>query len=80
MCFVIFLYAVFCADSENVLKNVIRSTSGKLLEGFDPPLFQNLVNILNSVFSFKVMILRVILFERALNSVQLKKNLFELTV
>ena len=68
-----FFYAVFCADSENVLKNVIRSTSGKLWGGFDPPLFQNLVNILNSVFSFKVMILRVILFKRALNSVQLKK-------
>ena len=69
-----FFYAVFCADSENVLKNVIRLNSGKLWGGFDPPLFQNLVNILNSVFSFKVMMLRVILFERALNSVQFKKK------
>ena len=69
-----FFYAVFCADSENVLKNVIRSTFGKLWGGFDPPLFQNLVNILNSVFSFKVMILRAISFERALNSVQFKKK------
>ena len=74
-----FFYAVFCADSENVFKNVIQSTFGKLWGGFDPPLFQNLVNILKSVFSFKVMILRVILFERALNSVQFKKKLFELT-
>ena len=78
-CVSLLFYAVFCADSENVLKNVIRSTSGKLWGGFDPPLFQNLVNILNSVFSSKLMILRVILFERALNSVQLKKNLFEFT-
>ena len=69
-----FFYAVFCADSENVLKNVIRSTSGKLWGGFDPPLFQNLVNILNSVFSFKVMILRIILFERALTFVLFKKK------
>ena len=68
-------YAVFCADSENVLKNVIQLTSGKIWEGGDPPLFQNLVRSLNSVFISKViMILRVILFERAFNSVQLKKN------
>ena len=67
-------YAVSCADSENVLKNVIRSTFGKLWGGFDSPLFQNLVNILDSVFSVKVMILRVILFERALNSVRFLKK------
>ena len=46
--------------------------------GFDPPLLKNLVKISNSVFSSKVMMLGVILFERAFNSVQLKK-LFELT-
>ena len=28
-----FFYAVFCADSENVLKNVIRSTSEKIWGG-----------------------------------------------
>ena len=73
MCFVtFFFYAVFCADYENLLKNVIRSTSGKLWGGFDPPLFQNLVKILNSVFTSKVMIQGVILFERAFNSVQFK--------
>ena len=69
-----FFNAVFRADSENVLKNVIRSTSGKLWGGFDSPPFQILVNFLNSVFSFKVMILGVILFERALNFVKLKKK------
>ena len=44
------------------------------MEGFDPRLFQNLVEIWNSVFNSQVMILRVILFERAFDSVQLKKN------
>ena len=49
-------------------------------EEFDPPFFQNLVKILNSIFGSQVMRLRLILFERAFNSVQLKKNkLFELT-
>ena len=46
--------------------------------GFDPPLFQNLVKILNRVFISTIMILRVVLIERAFNSVQCKKILFEL--
>ena len=48
--------------------------------GFDSLLSQHFGTILNSVFCSLVVILRVILFESAFNSVQLKKNLFELTL
>ena len=47
--------------------------------GFDSLLSKHFGTILNSVFCSLVVILRVILFESAFNSVQLKKNLFDLT-
>ena len=70
-----FFDAVFCPDSKNVLKKCdLINFWEDMGEGFDPPFFQNLVKILNCVFSSQIMILRVILFERAFNSVQLKTN------
>ena len=70
-----FFDAVFCPDSENVLKKCdLINFWEDMGEEFDPLFFQNLVKILNSIFSSQVMILRVILFERAFNSVQLKKT------
>ena len=70
-------FFVFCGFSE--LKKAIPFTSRKIWGEVDSQLFQNLVKCLNSVFSSYVMILREILFERAFNSVQVKKYLFELT-
>ena len=67
-----FFYAVLCAESENGLKNFIRSTFGTLWGVLCGQFFQNLNKFVYSAHNCWVRIFTLVLYERAIQSAHLK--------